>query len=451
MSTDRASCTESPVVHAEREYDVIIVGARPAGASLAARLGAQGITVLLVDKARFPSLPEVPSCPIMYASSMALFDEIGFDESKYVQATTRVHKGIVAFEGYFQATLDVPRVQGRDYLYGFDRAKFDNLLWEHLAAFPSVTRRSGFTVHDVTRDERGRVTGIEGSPEGEPRQRVTARIAVVGADGRHSLIARKVGARVVEEQAEHTSTIHFAEWEGLQPATPDGTPALHIVSTGRGWNVLFFPSSQGRVNIATHVRSDRAKVDGDPAEYYLGKLRELPSVQKRLSGARQVGPILGVRKIANRYRQAGGPGWVLVGDALHHKDPIDGQGFHDVLVEAKLLAALLVEHRAERLGWQTLLSRYRGEVWNATHAMFESTMERLARDLYQDPPPAKIKTLLRWALTDRQYQQRFLLFLTRAIEPHEFRTPRLMAGVIARGLARDARRLVPSLHLRAAS
>src|SRR5690348_16617339 len=102
MSTDRASCTESPVVHAEREYDVIIVGARPAGASLAARLGAQGFTVLLVDKARFPSLPEVPSCPIMYASSMALFDEIGFDESKYVQATTRVHKGIVAFEGYFQ-------------------------------------------------------------------------------------------------------------------------------------------------------------------------------------------------------------------------------------------------------------------------------------------------------------------------------------------------------------
>ena len=36
------------------EYDVIVVGAGPAGSSLAARLAATGIRVLLADQSRFP-------------------------------------------------------------------------------------------------------------------------------------------------------------------------------------------------------------------------------------------------------------------------------------------------------------------------------------------------------------------------------------------------------------
>src|SRR5262249_26636702 len=148
-----------------------------AGASLAARLGASGLTVLIVDKAEFPSHPEVPSCPIMYSSAMQLLDEIDFDESKYAQSVTRIHKGIIGFEGYFQVAFGLPMAHGRDYLYGFDRGAFDAALWEHLGAFPSVTRRSGFVVRDVVRDTGGQVTGIERN-NGE---RFAARLAVVGA------------------------------------------------------------------------------------------------------------------------------------------------------------------------------------------------------------------------------------------------------------------------------
>jgi 2-polyprenyl-6-methoxyphenol hydroxylase-like FAD-dependent oxidoreductase len=428
------------VIAPDLRYDVIVVGGRPAGASLAARLGARGLSVLVVDKAAFPSHPEVPSCPLMYASAVRLFDEIGLVEADYAASTTRIRKGVVGFEGYFEATLEVPMAHGRDYLYGFDRGRFDHALWNHLGKVPGVERRAGFVVSDLIRDPAGRVVGIEGAPRGGAPERLGARLAVVGADGRHSLVARKAGARVVEEQAACTSTIHFAEWEGLAPATPDGEPALHIVSTGRGRNVLFFPSCDGRVSVATHVRSDRAKVDGDPAAYYLGQLRSLATVRRRIAGARQVGPLLGVRKIANRYREHGGPGWVLVGDAVHHKDPIDGQGIYDALIEARHLAELLVALHEQRLGWDALLARYRHAVMDETHRMFQATMQRLARDLYSDPPPLMIRTLLRWALEDPEYQRRFLLFLTRTLPPDRFRTPSLMASVIARGMLRDLRR-----------
>jgi 2-polyprenyl-6-methoxyphenol hydroxylase-like FAD-dependent oxidoreductase len=423
------------------EFDVVVVGARVAGATLAIRLAMGGLTVALVDKADPATPPEVPSCPIMYASAVELFDEIGFVESKYQHAATRVHKGVVGFEGYFQATIPVPKLFGRDYLYGFDRGKFDGALWDHVATVPGVTRLAGFTVQELIRDDADRVVGVTGRDKHRASQQLTARLAVVGADGRHSLIARKAGARVIEDRSIKTSTIHFAEWENVAPATPDGEPALQIVSTGRGVNVLFFPSSPGRIHVATQVRSDRANVDGDADAYYARHLESLATVRQRLAGARQISPVRGVRKIANRYREVGGPGWLLVGDALHHKDPVDGQGIHDALVEGRELSALLIALHKKQLGWSELLLRYQHEVTVATRAMFEATMKRLERDFYADPPPLLIRTLLRWALQDPEYQRRFLMFLARAIPPHRFRTPRLMAGVIARGLARDARAL----------
>lgn len=432
------------VTSPDLRFDVIVVGGRPAGASLAARLGARGLAVLVVDKAEFPSSPEVPSCPIMYANAVQLLDEIGFHEARYAAAATRIYKGVVGFEGYFDVTIRVPTAHGRNYFYGFDRARFDHALWDHLGQFPTVARRAGFAVTDLVRDASGRVIGIAGGPPGGEPEVIHARLAVVGADGRHSLVARKAGAHVVEEQAVHTSTIHFAEWEGLAPATPDGEPTLQIVSTGRGRNVLFFPSCEGRVAVATHVRSDRAQVSGDPEGYYMDQLRSLATVQRRLAGARQVGPLLGVRKIANRYREHGGPGWVLVGDAVHHKDPVDGQGIHDALIEARHLAGLLADVHAGRLTWDAMLVRYRRAVLDETHRMFESTMKRLERDLYSDPPPWMIRSLLRWALEDPEYQRRFLLFLARVVPPDKFRTPALMAGVIARGVVRDVQR---KLHL----
>ena len=245
-------------------------------------------------------------------------------------------------EPYFHTRMVVPEFFGRDYVCGFERASFDAALWAHLARFPGVTRRAGFRVDSVLRDDAGRVTGITGAEEGMPPESLRARLCVVGADGRHSLVARKVEARVIEDCADRTSTCHFAEWEGLAPCPVDPEPIVQIVTRCRGASVLFFPSANGRVHVATHVRSDRADTGGDPQRYYRRRLDDFAAVRQRLVGARQVGELLGVKKIANRYREAGGPGWLLVGDAVHHKDPVDGQGVYDALIEGKRLAELLL-------------------------------------------------------------------------------------------------------------
>jgi 2-polyprenyl-6-methoxyphenol hydroxylase-like FAD-dependent oxidoreductase len=426
----------------EERYDVVIVGGRPAGASLAARLGARGMRVLVIDRAELPSLPGVPSCPVIYASAMRLLDELGIDEARFAAGSLKIRDFSIEFGTFFTVPFRMVEAHGRDYIYSIDRTSFDHALWEHLARYPSVTRRAGFAFVDFIRDERGRVIGIEGRAEGQPVQRIHAG-CVVGADGRFSVVARKAGARITEDYPDRTSTVHFTDWEGIAlPAGADGGPRVLLHATGRGMNIMFFPIAGGRVTICIHARSDRVDVAGDAEGYYLRTLRGIPAVARRIEGARMVGPLLGVKRVANRYHDFGGPGWVLAGDALHQKDPVDGQGIYDALVETKALDEAIAAWHAGTKTWEDALASYRARVLAETHGMFLATMERLKRELYDEPPEIVIRTLIRWMLHDPEYQRRFLLFLARAIPAENWLPPSLVPAAALRGALRDLRQLV---------
>src|SRR3954467_5436150 len=100
------------------EYDVIIVGGRPAGATLAARLGKRGQRVLIIDRADFPSLPGVPSSPVLHPGAMRILDELGIAEASYCQRDARMHTMAFEYSNHFSAIMGVPEIWGRNYVCG---------------------------------------------------------------------------------------------------------------------------------------------------------------------------------------------------------------------------------------------------------------------------------------------------------------------------------------------
>jgi flavin-dependent dehydrogenase len=419
----------------QTDYDIVIVGGRPAGATLAARLGAAGHRVLLVDRAKFPSLPAVPSSPVLYPAGLAMLDELGIPEAEYrPYLEPMTHLGFV-FDRYFQAMLEVPTMWGRKEVCGVDRVGFDEVLWRNAGRFASVERRERFAVTELLRDDSGRVVGVVGSARGGQPQEIRAR-AVVGADGRFSLVARKVDAPIVEEEAKCVSTCYFAEWEGTKPFR-EGINCAHIHTTGRGLDVLFFPMPGGRMSINTHARADRVDIEGDAMRYYLATVRSVPTAARLFEGAKQVSELVGVKRIGNGYRQSSGPGWVLVGDAVHYKDPADGQGMYDAMLGAKLLAEQLGPWLTGERSWEAAMTEYQRTLHDATHPMYLETVGRLRRELYEEPPTFIIKTLIRWMMTDPAYQTQFLSYLGRTIPPTGWNSPKLMGGAVLRGIWRD--------------
>lgn len=427
---------QAPPVHRydpRMDYDVIVVGGRPAGASLAARLGARGLRVLIVDRATFPSPPAVPSSPILTPATMALLDDLGVDEAAYHDPHGRMPLFRFAMAEAFETLMRVPEIAGRDYLLGVDRHLLDHLLWTNLSRFERVERRHGFAVTDLLRDG-DRVVGIRGSARGAAPIELRAR-AVIGADGRFSLVARRVGAEVVHADNRHCSTTYFAEWTGVLPVHGQSSSAF-VCTDARGLDIIFFALPGGRWSINTHARADRVDIAGDPQRYYLEALQQIPSAWRHLAGAQQITSVLGLKQIANGYRRASGPGWALCGDAVHYKDPIDGQGIYDALLGARLLDSALAAWLAGE-PWERAMARYSSELWQATHPMFLSTTGRLGRELYQEPPKIVIRTLLRWLMCDPAYQECFLRVLGRDCPPPRLTSPALIAGAFARGAARD--------------
>ncbi len=186
------------------DYDVIIVGGRPSGSTLAARLGQRGWRVLLIERARLPALPGA-SCPIIYSSTMRMLDEIGADEAAYARGTPKIRRMVNAGE-LLKGEIEIPLVEGRDYAYAIDRARFDFALWENALRFPTVEGRLGYSLIDLLW-EGDRVIGIVGQPAGGERETLTARL-VIGADGRFSTVARKAKAAERDEHAEYPTSIY---------------------------------------------------------------------------------------------------------------------------------------------------------------------------------------------------------------------------------------------------
>lgn len=417
------------------DYDVIIVGGRMAGASLAARLGKRGIRVLVVDRATFPSNPSVPSSPAIHAGAMALLDEIGIDEAAYADEHAKMRALFLDMAGIFQARFHVPQMKsGRSYVRSIDRYTFDEMLWKHLDRYPSVEKRSGFTVTNIIRQDQ-RISGIVGAGKGESPREMTAR-CVVGADGRFSFLARKVGADVIEEASKYTSSVYFSNWQGVVEPHDEHSVA-YVHATLRGLDVLFFAMPNGQWSVNTHQRSDRVQIDGDPERYYLDTLRSVPQVWRYLERAERVSELLGIKRIGNGYRRPSGPGWVLVGDALHYKDPVDGQGIYDAFLGAKILDSALEKWFADKCSWNAAMETYRRDIWDATHAMFVLTCNRIEGELYVEPPMPVVRTLMRWMMTDPQYADIFLRVQARDCPP-EMLSKSFMLGAAARGGWRQA-------------
>lgn len=426
----------------QNHYDVIIIGGRCAGSSLALRLAGQNLKILLVDRASFPTLPDVPSSPIFHPGTMRLLDELGIDESEYTYPGGKVERYILDFVDYFHVEIPTSRMKlDRNYAYGIDRNLFDRVLWERAAAVEGVTIRDGFSVTRILKDETGTARGILGQTNEGESSSYTGDL-IVGADGRFSFSARQFGAKVVEEQNEFTTASYHAEWGNVDDYAPDMPSAVTMYDTTKGFSLLVIPVAERKYIICTYMRAEFANSGRAGHEStYLEGLQRVPHLWNRLKNARQVTDVVGVRRIGNGYRDAYGTNWALVGDAVHYKDPLDGQGIYDALLESKLLAQSIIDWKQNGLTWDAAGARYQEEMMAATYPMFLQTVGRVKQTMHSEAPEFLIKTYVRWMLNNPEYQTQFMRYVSRAIDPADFNTePSISPKILLTGIASDIRK-----------
>ena len=189
-------------------YDVIVVGARVAGAPTAMLLARRGLKVLAVDRAGFPSdTLSTHQVQVPGGARLARWGVLEGVRAAGTPATRRVRfdPGPVVLEGQW------PVVDGVDALYSPRRTILDKLLVD-AAREAGAEVRERFAVEGIVFDD-GRVVGIRGRERGGGEVRERARL-VVGADGRHSLVAKAVRA-VAYDAKPALSIAYYTYWAGV--------------------------------------------------------------------------------------------------------------------------------------------------------------------------------------------------------------------------------------------
>jgi flavin-dependent dehydrogenase len=327
-------------------YDIVIVGARPAAASLAIHLARAGARVALLDRVTFPA--DTISTHVIYPNTLARLEALGALTAIEAHSPPPLHTGWHHRDASFQSA-HTP-VAGRDYALCVRRVTLDAILVE-------AARRSGAHVHEnfaVTAtlgrgSDEDPVRGVVG--RASERSVVLHAPLVVGADGRHSTVAQVVGA--APALAIHSQTMMlYAYWRGL-PAT-GRQDFFHDLP----WIGTHFPADDGFHAVAL-IGPISAYPRLQRQEFYSRRVSAIAGLGDRVSGGRQVGKVIGTRTLDGYYRQASGAGWVLTGDAGHFKHPAAVQGIGDALHSAAELAPMILagEQRERFPRWRDEATR----------------------------------------------------------------------------------------------
>jgi menaquinone-9 beta-reductase len=311
-------------------YDVVIAGARCAGAATAMLLARQGARVLVLDRSRYGT--DTLSTHALMRGGVRQLHRWGLLPRVIAAGTPAIRSTTLQLPGGV-STVEIKPKHGVDALYAPRRAILDAILVD-AARRAGADVRFGTPVTGLRRDRTGRVTGITGRA-GAARLEVGADL-VVGADGRRSAVARHAGAGAAHV-APASSGLIYRYFRGVAAEgyhwyfTPGS--AAGVIPTNDGLACVF---------AATGAERLRRELDAG-AEAGLRHLldKAAPGLADRIDPQGAAGPPRVFPGLTGYLRDAAGPGWALVGDAGYFKDPITAHGITDAFRDAEILARVV--------------------------------------------------------------------------------------------------------------
>lgn len=320
---------------ARKEYDCIIVGGGPAGATASALLARHGHSTLLLERDLYPRHHIGES---LQPHTYWTFQRLGVIEA--LEASNFVRKESVQFvnaegkdsqpfyftdrdPGAWSTTWQVPRDR-------FDVLMLDN------------ARRCGAEVVQGARVSRAlfdgdRAVGVRAKIDDQDME-LSSRV-VVDATGIDALLANQLRLREGDPNLRNCAIYSYYKGAQRDEGRNEGATLIIHTPERRGW-FWFIPlpddvTSVGVVGPPGYLMTGRG---GDPGRTLDEEIAATPGAARRLQGAERVDRIRVCSDFTWRARQIAGDGWVLIGDAFAFLDPVYSSGVMLALKSGELAA-----------------------------------------------------------------------------------------------------------------
>ena len=330
----RGAADGIPITLHTHDYDAIIIGGGPAGATAATVLAQHGRRVVVLEREPFPRYHIGES---LMPYTWFTFERLGvrdwFDKAacpkkysvQFVSTTGKVSQPFYFFETIKHECATTWQVLRSD----FDRMLLDN------ARAKGVEVRQGVSVRELV-TSGGHAIGVQADVKGGGRETVHAK-AIVDASGRDTFLASKLGWKRRDPDLNKVSVFTYFKGAKRDPGLDAGaTTVAYIGEKGWFWYIPL-PDDVVSVGIVAEI-SYLYRDTRDPTAIFFREAEKCLWIKEHLRPGTHLGPVRVAGEFSYRSTETGGDGFCLAGDAFSFLDPVFSTGVFLALKSGELAA-----------------------------------------------------------------------------------------------------------------
>ena len=338
-------------------YDVIIVGAGPAGTCAALYGNRLGLKTLLLDKSQFP---RDKTCGDAFSGkSVKIMDDLDLIKGVNELYGSIIKRIIFGNPRHSECELLLDKSLNKEHIshgYVIPRMIFDNFMFEQTKKVSDY--EEGFTVSDLIFKDKA-VIGVKGkSLDGVEKEYIGS--LVFGADGPNSIVSKKTG--LYEIDMKHTAVGIRCYYDNVKNLT-DQIELHYVEETNPGY-FWIFPAGKNRANIGVGLLKSIVKQENRKLSDIMIKVINSDHFRHRFKDAVALEKPTGWNLPFGSFKRGNhGDGFLLLGDAAGLVDPFTGEGIGNAMESGRIAAKIAAKAKEKNNFTKEYLQSYDKELW----------------------------------------------------------------------------------------